>query len=115
MERGRSSFVLKLKRMKDGKRHPNYAVMHNGEEVTQLRFLSYGYGGWLPTPEGHGFSMPEDSLWSWRLQVWRLRREARDTRPHLVQHVAPPVQLKVSLHLNNSSSDLGTVGSIYSP
>jgi hypothetical protein len=103
MKQTQSKFVLKLRRIKDGKRHPNYAVTHNGEEVTQLRFLSHGYGGWLPTPEGHGFSMPEDSLWSWRLQVWRLRREARHARSHVTQHVAPPVQLKTPLNLNSPS------------
>jgi hypothetical protein len=89
-------FVLTLRRIKDGKRYPNYAVIHNGKEVSQLRFLTHGYGGWLPTPEGHGFSMPEDSLWGWRLQVWRLRREARGTLPS-TQYAPSPLPTKKPL------------------
>lgn len=93
MKWNRSKFDLSLVRIKDAKRNCSYAVILNGNEVSQLRFMTHGYVGWLPTPSGHGFSMPENSLSQWRCQVRRLRREVGTSRAAAWNVLLPVPQL----------------------
>lgn len=62
---------------------PRYDVMLNGKLAGQLYFNMRGYVGSLPTRSGASLGLPEGSIASFKREVTRLNREAKEFEARL--------------------------------